>query len=239
MALARLLLGRIEEEEVLFSKQVINFVTVVVAGVGVWAIGMIFPDFFVYPYFKWAGWGTVLRFWPLFLEGVAINLLPLIAETRWPMRARESKRLFEWELVTYSFAGVWEELGFRWAFICYVMIVIVVANSVLGAVFGWHDPMYALYGFVALVIHFTTLTLMDPVLYDSHQPFLIFGALIANWCFYNGHKYEGFYGALNAWYCGLIFLYATLTYGLWTAIVVHAVYDVQVAVLRYIMQKTR
>jgi hypothetical protein len=65
----------------------------------------------------------------------------------------------------------------------------------------------------------------------------IAAAVSVNAKFRDGHKYQGFFGMVNAWVVGFILLYAMLYYGLMTAIVVHAIYDLEFAAIRYIGRK--
>jgi len=278
MTYANLKVSAIQREQYLVLSQLIAIAVVAVAAVGVWLIGLLFPSFFIYPYFKWSGWEAVWKFWPLFAWGVGLNLiLMLLGSSKLPIRVNDNRELLGWELVTSTLAGVWEEFGYRWAFICYAMIGIAVVNWVFGAGLGWTlvigcvigalvlwsekekglavlalggavlavlfalyvNPIYWFYQFLVWVIHFTTLTLMDPVLYGGHQTLLIFGAVVANSWFRDGHKYQGPLGLVNSWYAGMVLLYATVIYGLWTAVVVHALYDIVISVLRFVLQKTR
>lgn len=278
MTYANLKISAIQREQHFFLYQLIAVAVVAVAAVGVWVIGLLFPNFFVYPYFKWGGWEAVWKFWPLFAWGVGLNLiLMLLDPSKLPIHTNENRELLGWKLATSTLAGIWEELGYRWAFICYAMIGIAVVNWVFGAGLGWvlvialvigtvvlwsekekglailtlggaalavlfalyANPVYWFYQLLVWVIHFTTLTLMDPVLYGEHQTLLIFGAVVANSWFRDGHKYQGPFGLVNSWYVGMVLLYATIIYGLWTAILVHALYNIIINVLRFALQKIR
>lgn len=97
---------------------------------------------------------------------------------------------------------------------------------------------YWMYGLFVWIIHFTTFFQMDSVLYSAENTQLfIFGAILANAWFRDGHKYQGLFGIINSWYAGMVLLYATVTYGLLTAIVIHALYDVLVSVIKFVFRK--
>jgi hypothetical protein len=115
--------------------------------------------------------------------------------------------------------------------------LVVCALAVVFALYA--NPVYWFYELFVWVIHFTTFTLMDPVLYGDHKRLLIFGAVVANSWFRDGHKYQGPVGLVNSWYAGMTLLYATIMYGLGTAIVVHALYNIGVHVLRFVLQKMK
>lgn len=98
-----------------------------------------------------------------------------------------------------------------------------------------HDPLYNIYEHLFYpIIDFTTFGLMERVWADNHQPFLVMGMFAANFTFRDGHKYLGVFGWTNSWFMGCVFIYATLTHGLWVAIVVHALYDILIDVIKYL-----
>jgi len=265
-------------EKAILLSQMVSIAILAVAAAGVGVIHLLFPNFFTYPYFYWGGFGAVARFWPLFAWGAGLNLLVWYFNSdHWPIRADQNRELLKWELLTSTLAGIWEELGYRWAFICYAMIGLMVMNWLFSAGFGWPgavalciasaalwynkekglalgalllailaalfalyaNPVYWFYQMLFYIAHFTTLTLMDPVLYGDHQQLCIYGAFVANLWFRDGHKYQGPLGLVNAWYAGMVLLYATIMYGLFTAIAVHALYDILISVMRFMQQKTR
>jgi hypothetical protein len=115
----------------------------------------------------------------------------------------------------------------------------------LGAVllyytWGLNDPLYWFYQSIVFpILSFFSFRLLDPILYHEAIPFLaIAGMVSANASFRDGHKYQGLFGLLNAWTIGYILLYAMVFHGLWVAILVHALYDLEIAVIRYIGRKS-
>lgn len=82
-----------------------------------------------------------------------------------------------------------------------------------------------LYEVLIWIADWTTFKQLGSVFYGTHDHLFIIGAFAANLWFRDGHKYQGLIGWVNSWYAGLVLLYATLTFGLLTAIVIHALYD--------------
>ncbi len=268
----------ITRHQYLLVGQLAMMVVLAVCGIGVWAITWFFPNFFVYPYFYWGGWGAVLNFWPLFACGIGLNLVVMfLLRDDSPIHISQNRELFFWEIATDTMAGLWEELGYRFIFVCYAMIIIGVANWIFSVGAGWivtivcgivslilwhqrervfsilalagaalglllafyADPVYWIHQVIVYIVHFTTFFQMDPVLYGGYEKLFVFGAILANAWFRDGHKYQGLLGIVNAWYVGMVLLYATVTYGLLTAIVVHALYDMLISLLRFTTQKTK
>ncbi|KND51912.1 MAG: hypothetical protein ABA06_01480 [Parcubacteria bacterium C7867-001] len=113
------------------------------------------------------------------------------------------------------------------------------AALVVWAVFKLnHDPVFFIYKNILYPIaDFMTLKLMHPVFYGKEPAMLIIGMFAANAWFRDGHKYQGLLGAVNSWYAGCVLMFATVNYGIFVAIIVHALYDIMVHVLRYGFKK--
>jgi hypothetical protein len=266
-----------DEEKNLVAGQVLMLCLVGLSGLGVALIEFVRPSFFSFPYFYWGGWEAVAKFWPLFVWAIALHLALhyLSFPDSW-MSMEENKEQLSWDLLTSTLAGIWEELGYRFFFVCYAMIgiwflnfvfsmglAVVLALALAGLSFylvlsdkwsdrGWAavallgaaavlwlgyyaDPVYWIHYVMKYIVYWTTLFQMESVLYGNHDALFIFGAIVANAWFRDGHKYQGPLGIVNSWYGGMILLYATVTYGLLTAIVVHALYNIIISVLRFIL----
>ena len=108
------------------------------------------------------------------------------------------------------------------------------------ALFARHaDPLFWLYETVFMpILNFASFgaytDIIDPTQYD---PVFIMGAIAANAWFRDGHKYQGLFGVMNSWLAGFVLLYATLNYGLLTAVVIHGLWNSQIAIVRYLARK--
>lgn len=121
-----------------------------------------------------------------------------------------------------------------------ILAIIVAGITIWGITTLGVDPVYKVYQYLFYpIIDFMTLGLMKPVLNGDHQLLLVMGMFSANIAFRDGHKYQGLFGWTNAWYAGCVFIFATLNYGIWVALVVHAVYDILIHVIVYLGRKFR
>lgn len=274
----------LDHQRTLIGFQVRSIVGLGFAMLFVLIVQSTWPDFFVYPYLHASvSVDVVARFWPLFLYAGIMAAL-----TAHSLLSTESdNEILVLGATTSVLAGIWEEIGFRWLFICTSMIGVVFGNWLLGSVIGsflnilflvlgiflaitgvklrklsvliggllatmsalgmcyaiwwlgFRDPVYWWWKSVLLPItDFMSLGYLTDLLHSTTVPTLfMFGALAANVKFRDGHKYQGLGGMINAWYIGLIMLYATVTYGLGTAIVLHAVYDLEFDFTRYVVRK--
>ncbi len=171
--------------------------------------------------------------------------------------------MFRWALIPYSMLAL-VCMNWVWGFGVGYLLGAVMVVGAFGLIFGsdkslanfigglvlaivaglcfWYgsavDPIYFLFGEILIPIaNWTTFGMMEPILTDRSTPLFLFGIFAANIAFRNGHKYLGPVGYVNSWYIGMVLVYATMTYGILTAIVLHAIYDIIIGVLKYIMRK--
>lgn len=133
---ARLVSSAREElkaKQLLFHYQLLSVCLLLLAGGVVFITEWLNPEFFNFPYFKLnVRWDDILRFWPLFLYAAIMAYLSSIKL----VSSNHDAKILKWDLITSVMAGLWEELGFRWLFICTSMIVIVVTNWLFGSFLG-------------------------------------------------------------------------------------------------------
>ena len=174
------------------------------------------------------GWLTVG--WPIFAWGVGVNVLfhfirPGYARSDRYARRLSAGQIFSVGTLISAWAGITEEIAFRWLIFFGAFLGIFVGNwlffDCLG--FGIAEWFYTvIWGPLA---NWATLGYLEPYLF--HESGWLFGAAIvsANQFFRDGHKYQGFFGWVNSWFLGMFFFYVMFTYGLVAAIVIHFVYD--------------
>ena len=100
------------------------------------------------------------------------------------------------------------------------------------------DPLYWFYDtLVVPVVNFVTLGYFESIFYGEFPKLFVFGMIAANASFRDGHKYQGPIGTINSWIIGFIFMYCMINYGLITAIIIHIIYDLEVAFVRFFAKK--
>ncbi|MCA9366442.1 hypothetical protein KC722_02575, partial [Candidatus Kaiserbacteria bacterium] len=135
-----------------FLSQLVYFLVVVLAWGGVWLIDFVNPSFFQYHYLNQAPVSEALvHFWPLLVYFLVLVVAPNITDWTQP-HSPADEQAYMWGLITGNFAAVWEELGFRYVFICYSMISIAVVNWLLGTFLLW--VMFAMCVVTALLLMF-------------------------------------------------------------------------------------
>jgi len=113
-------------------------------------------------------------------------------------------------------------------------------GMILWMFFNVADPVYWIYEHLLTpVINFTTFGYLHDILYGDYPQLFVLGIIVANAEFRDGHKYQGILGFITSWYLGLVMVYAVLNYGLWTAVCVHAIYDLGFDFIQYFFRKLK
>ncbi|MES3005184.1 MAG: hypothetical protein V4690_03710 [Patescibacteria group bacterium] len=272
----------LEFKKTIFAGQLINIAGLACAAAFVWVVGYFYPNFFQHPNLRWSvPEGVITYFWPLLLYAASLAIVVTLASGI--SSGEEDEAVFGLSLVTGTLAGVWEEIGYRWLYICTAMVSITALNWLLGTfagsiiglvilIFGllilinaerwnkfvalvpisfgalilwmiWYggysDPVFWIYQNITVpLVNFVTLGNFEMVFnHPNLSPLFVFGIIAANASFRDGHKYQGPVGLLNSWIVGFVMMYATIFYGIGTAIVLHALYNIEVALVRYLARK--
>lgn len=73
--------------------------------------------------------GSVLKYWYVFAWGVGISFLSISSVN--VGNFTKAKTILGWNILTGTFAGIWEEIGFRGLFIFLIMIMFMLTNAAL------------------------------------------------------------------------------------------------------------
>lgn len=258
----------------LFDFQVFQLLSLLVTGTIVLIINKANPGFFPYKYLKWSLNGSeIIRFWPMFLYAAFMAALKAILSEK----TNEENKIFAWSTATDIMAGVWEEIGYRYLYICTAMMILTFFNTMFSWVAGililvtltflaihlinekgrraimfcipliiiaillayacfQSDPMFWIYRkIVAPLTNLITLGQFQEIFYNGYPELFVFGMILANSWFKDGHKYQGPIGIANSWVIGFVMMYAMLNFGLLTAIALHIIYDFEFTVIRFLV----
>lgn len=135
------------------------------------------------------------------------------------------------------FAGIAEEVLFRWIFFSSSIAVAMFVNWLF---FGWVG-----FGIVAAihiwlfgpVANWLTLGYLNSWLVNPHVWFIGAGLISSNTIFRNGHAYQGWVGLINSWFGGMFFFFLLFKYGLVACMVCHFLYDFAIDVTNYVLRK--
>lgn len=126
----------------------------------------------------------------------------------------------------------------RFVCLCVGLIIGVLGLYAGHWTFMHSNPMHWFYDYLIIpVVNFVTIGFFSDIFYGDHPRMIVYGMVAANAAFRDGHKYQGPIGYVNSWVVGFVMIYATLHHGIWTAIAIHVIYDLEFDIVRYIARK--
>ena len=177
----------------------------------------------------WNNHGTTIADWlllglPIFVWGVTVTFLLKVFSSGL-LRRKDAAGIFIGGTLISIFAGVTEEIAFRWLLFFGSFLTIGATNWAFFGFLGFGLPEWFFTVIWGPLASFTTFGHLEPWL--SHPSGWLFGAalLSSNAFFRNGHKYLGPLGYVNSWFLGMFFFYVMFTHGLLAAIFIHFLYD--------------
>ncbi|MBI5004235.1 CPBP family intramembrane metalloprotease [Candidatus Kaiserbacteria bacterium] len=202
----------------------INVLIMVGIGIYVWHMSDAFPFGF------WQFWNiqgslsqAIIGAWPIYLWGA--GLTALVAFTRWNGYRAKPLHIFTIGFLISLFAGVFEEIKYRWLLFFVVMAMIPLGDWLMLGFMGYHPIQWIYVSVICPVANFFTLGYLEPYLLNGYGWAVAAAIISVNGKFRNGHKYLGTFGYVNSWFLGMYFFWVVFHYGLIAAIIIHFLYD--------------
>lgn len=124
-------LTELEGNKKIFLFQLMSISTLAGAGILVFLIELVFPSFFDYPYlWHLPQLNDIMTYWPLLAYAALMAYLSSVKLKSTNL----DEEILAWSSLTSILAGIWEEIGYRWLFICLAMVGITIANFLLNSV---------------------------------------------------------------------------------------------------------
>ena len=131
-------------------------------------------------------------------------------------------------------AGVLEEICFRWILFYSAMVGIKTINWLIFGCLGWGFAEHMYTYVLCPIANWSTLGYMHDILFNELGWVVGAAVISSNGNFRNGHAYQGLLGYTNSWFVGMFLFFLMFRFGLVAAIVVHALYDIFLYVVRYV-----
>ncbi|MCH7759126.1 CPBP family intramembrane metalloprotease [Patescibacteria group bacterium] len=180
-------------------------------------------------------WSAIIASWPIFLWVSTVSFIFYFLEPNSPYVNHNPEEEFLIKgFVISAFAGLTEEIVFRWLFFLNAIWSVKLVNWLFFGWFGWGIPQGFYTYLIVPVANFFTLGSFADILYHPLGWFVGAAVIIANAKFRAGHKYLGIFGYINSWFIGMFLFWLMFQYGLLACIVVHFLYDFIIYVIRYI-----
>ncbi len=202
-------------------------------------VGRLWPSMIPYGAFDfWPMKGSVGDWlssaWPAFVWGGGVTAIVAFATRNKREVNRNAESLLVGGALISVWAGVVEEICFRWLIFLSSIFWVQVVNFVFLGFMGWGIPEHLFLWIFRPLADFTTLHGLHDVLYSPHGWAVGCAMLGANGLFRDGHKYQGPFGVVNSWFMGMFFFWIMFRYGLPAAILIHFLYDLLIFVIRYV-----
>lgn len=198
-----------------------------------------FPEAIPYTFFDlWkvkeggpADW--IIASWPVLFWVIGVTSLCFLTRNRRDVN-KKAEEIFVRGTLTSLFAGVVEEICFRWILFLQFIVMAKVTNYVFLGFMG-HGIIEAIQVHIlGPVANFFTFGYLGEFLGSPTNWAIGAAILSANALFRNGHKYLGPVGILNSWFIGMFMFILLFKFGLLACILVHFLYDFLIAFIRYV-----
>lgn len=183
---------------------------------------------------SWQDW--LYYCWPIFAWGGGITAFFALTTRNKPEHNATAESNFLGGFIISVFAGVTEEIAFRWCIFLFAAIMVQPVNWLLGGFIGFGIPELLQLYILGPVANFFTLGILKDVLVKPEVWYLGAGVIASNAAFRDGHKYLGLLGFVNSWFIGMVFFAVTFKFGLGAAILVHFLYDALIFFVGYLDQ---
>ena len=171
-------------------------------------------------------WEAVVGAWPLYAFMIGLNVMHSFFQ-RDNYKEKPHEILFVGLLIS-CWAGIAEEIFFRWLAFFGAIILIPFLDWMIWFVTGLHIVQWFYADIVCPIANFFTLGYLHPILLDGYGWAVGAAVITANGQFRNGHAYQGLFGFTLSWFFGMYMFWVMFNYGLPACILIHFITDVLV-----------
>ena len=172
--------------------------------------------------------------WPIFAWGGGITALFAFTSRNKREVNRDAEQIMLGGAIISVWAGVVEEICFRWLIFLSSIFWVKVVNFLLLGFIGLGIPEHLFYWIFRPLADLATLGGLHSMLHHPATWAVGAAMLSANAFFRDGHKYQGPLGWINSWFCGMFFFWIMFSFGLPAAILIHFLYDLLIFGVRYL-----
>lgn len=214
------------------------FYAFIVAGLVEW----IWPNVIPFTFFQfWKITGPIPEAiklaWPIFAWGTGISFLIVLFKGSETYGSAED--VLSEGLVSSVFAGIFEEISFRWLIFFDAIVSYKLVNWLFFGFAGHGIPEWLYNHIGGPWANFLTMGHMQEILFGTLGWAVGAALLSTNGKFRDGHMYQGCLGWINSWFLGIFFFYIVFNYGLIPAILIHGLYDIFIDLAVFIAMKIR
>lgn len=209
--------------------------SLVIIGLVKWFRPQTIPfDFFHF----WKTGGSIIEAvknsWLLFAWGAGLSTVLALRTYNDPDDNRDAEGLFVCGVLSSAWAGIAEEICFRWLIFYAAIPLLKLVNFLFFGFLG-----FGVYEWVYMIIlipvaNLVTLDYLRPILFNGYGWAVGAAIVCVNGKFRDAHAHMGRLAWVNAWFCGMFLFYLMFNYGLPAAIIVHFLYNLFIDIINYI-----
>lgn len=169
-------------------------------------------------------WTSLLSVWPLFVWAIGLTVVGFMFGNR-PSGYDIASDLLIKGVASGAFAGVFEEISYRWLLFYLSLIVVPVLDWLFLGFAGLHIVHWMYMSVLCPIADFFTLGYLHQYLGGSMGWIVAAGIISTNTDFRDGHKYLGTIGYINSWFGGMFLFWIVFNHGLLVAIAAHFLYN--------------
>lgn len=169
-------------------------------------------------------WEAVKGAWPWYTWGFGVTFLFLIFQKVKFTLDTPGKKFVRGTLISI-WAGVAEEMAFRWLFFFSAIVILPVLNWIFGGIIGLELIRWLYQYILCPAGNFFTFGYLEPYLLNGYGWAVGAAVISSNGRFRNGHAYQGPLGLVNSWFFGMYMYWVVFKYGILPAMFIHFFYD--------------
>ncbi len=170
-------------------------------------------------------WNAVKEAWPWYAWGFGATFMFLLFRNDNISTHNSPMDKFISGVLISVWAGVAEEMAFRWLFFFSAIVILPVSNWIFGGWFGLELIRWLYEDALCPIANFFTFGYLEPYLINGYGWVIGAAVISSNGRFRNGHAYQGTLGLVNSWFFGMYMHWMVFKYGILPAIFVHFLYD--------------
>lgn len=169
----------------------------------------------------------LISFLPLLCVGLIISVISLVSSRRYPKMpiSVDTKSLITTSAIISGFAGIVEELVFRWIVFYSITVTVQLANWLFFGFLGFGIPEWLYVNIIGPVANFATFGALGIYLLNGFGWAVGSAIVSSNGRFRNAHTQYKIIGLIFVWYAGIYFFWVMFRYGIFASMALHFLYD--------------
>ncbi len=197
--------------------------------------GLIKPfGFFEFWTIKGDFWEAVTGAWPWYVWGFGLTIIFMVVREAEFVTESPMEKFIKGTLISV-WAGVAEEMAFRWVFFLSAIVMLPVFNWVLGGFIDLDLIRWLYEKALCPIANWVTFGYLEPYLMNGYGWAVGAAVISSNGRFRNGHVYQGPFGLVNSWFFGMYMHWVVFKYGILAAMFIHFLYDFIIFTVRAVV----